>query len=202
MHPSVRLLSMALVLVVTGPRAWSQAQAPDVRAHDGFWIAYATGYGWAQASCDQCAGGPQRGGRLTTLRLGGTPSSNVRLGADIGGWGGDHQVLGNLAVATYYYPSRASGVFVMGGLGVSGYVLNTSPQTQGNGWGLTAGVGDELRLGRHFSLAPLATVGYGSVGDVTLGSPGPTVATGWKQTFFGAEIGVLYHVTSKQCQCQ
>src|SRR5207248_2128982 len=89
------------------------------------------------------------------LKLGGTPSRNLLIGGAINGWshsgGGATETIGNVTASLFYYPVAASGLFLSGGLGFSSYNVDTSPSITGTGWGFTAGVGYDVRVGRNVS---------------------------------------------------
>src|SRR5439155_22059560 len=102
----------------------------------------------------------------------------------INGWshsgGGATETIGNVTASLFYYPVAASGLFLSGGLGFSSYNVNTSPSVTGTGWGFTAGVGYDVRVGRNVSLTPVANFVYS--GGRSLGPSGGrrTLAPGWK----------------------
>jgi len=129
--------------------------------------------------------------------LGGTPSRNVLIGGAVNGWsreqGGATETLGNVTASVYLYPSPSSGLFVTGGLGFASYIVDTSPEVSGTGWGFTGGIGYDIRVGRNVSLTPVVNFLYGGVGDVQLSNAGGTFATGWKQNVVDFRLGVTFH---------
>src|SRR6266702_8686454 len=163
MRTAACLLATAGLLGVTAPTA--RAQYPQRR--EGFWIGFGLGYGSANVTCDTCVSGPRTGGVTAFLKLGGTPSRNLLIGGAINGWshtsGGATETIGNVTASLYYYPVAASGLFLSGGLGFSTYNVNTSPSITGTGWGFTACVGYDVRVGRNVSLSPVANFVYGVV---------------------------------------
>src|SRR5439155_16806521 len=133
--------SLGILALAVVPAA--RAQYPQRR--EGFWIGFGLGYGSADISCDNCDSGPRTGGVTGFLKLGGTPSRNVLIGGSLNGWshsrGGATETMGNITGSLYYYPVATSGLFLSGGLGFSNYHVDTSPSTNGTGWGFTGGVG-------------------------------------------------------------
>src|SRR5881397_3241849 len=188
-----RLIALGGVLLTVAPAA--RAQYPQRR--EGFWIGFGLGYGSANISCDNCSSGARTGGVTAFLKLGGTPSRNLLIGGAINGWshsgGAATETIGNVTARLFYYPVAASGLFLNGGLGFSGYILDTGPSISGTGWGFTAGVGYDVRVGRNVSLTPVANFVYGGVGDLSVSGGGGTFATGWKQNVVDFGLGVTFH---------
>ena len=170
------------------------AQHPQVR--DGFWIGFGFGYGSAHFTC---SGGCDTtfSGATGHLRLGGTLSSHILLGADIVAWSkadsGVTNVMGNTNFEAYYYPNAAGGLFLKGGLGVA--VFSNSGRTggdiKGNGGGITLGLGYDIRVARMFSITPVASLVVGSVGDLKQGNT--TIQTGWKQRLLEFGLDATFH---------
>src|SRR5688572_22001252 len=127
MRSAARLLAVAGVLSFIT----TAVQAQYAQRRDGFWIGFGLGYGSANVSCDNCDSGPRTGGATGFLKLGGTPSRSVLLGAAINGWsrssGGATETVGNVTASVYYFPAAASGLFLTGGVGFSNYRVDTSP---------------------------------------------------------------------------
>ncbi|OLC77291.1 MAG: hypothetical protein AUH78_04725 [Gemmatimonadetes bacterium 13_1_40CM_4_69_8] len=188
-----RVIALGGVLLAVAPAA--RAQYPQRR--EGFWIGFGLGYGSANITCDSCGSGPRTGGVTAFVKLGGTPSRNLLIGGAINGWshssGGATETIGNVTASLYYYPVAASGLFLSGGLGFSSYNVNTSPSITGTGWGFTAGVGYDVRVGRNVSLTPVANFVYGGVGELGVSGGGGTFATGWKQNVVDFGLGVTFH---------
>jgi hypothetical protein len=190
MHTAARVV----VWFVAFSCAASAAQAQYPQRRDGFWIGFGLGYGSADITCDNCDPGPRTGGVTGFVKLGGAPSRDLLIGASINGWsrdaGGGTESLGNVTASLFYYPVTASGFFVTGGLGFSGYTLDTSPSVDGTGWGWSAGVGYDVRVGRNVSLTPVVNFLYGQLEDFAV--PGGT-AIGWKQNVIDFGLGVTFH---------
>lgn len=111
------------------------------------------------------------------LRLGGTPSPNVRLGAELLGWSGDNgpateRTAGLLATAQLY-PSRRAGFYVKGGLGYGwstfdDHVHATSTES---GFMFNGGAGYDIPLSRSVAVAPFIDFYQGQyphLGDETI----------------------------------
>jgi len=184
---------VALLAVLSCTAATAQAQYPQRR--DGFWISFGLGYGSANVTCDNCNSGPRTGGFTGFLKLGGTPSRNVLIGASLNGWtretAGVNESLGNITTSLFYYPVASSGFFLTGGLGFSAYNIDSSPEVNGSGWGFTSGAGYDIRVGRNVSLTPVVNFVYGALGDFDV--PGIGTAHGWKQNVVDFGLGVTFH---------
>jgi hypothetical protein len=189
--------SVAVAALLLGCAATLHAQHPQVRK--GFWIGFGAGYGSAKPSCDGCGTMESRGSYTAHIRMGGVLSPHLLLGGDIDGWAkresGTTLSLGNVTAALYYYPMPASGLFLKGGLGASGFhgeVSSTVTTTaSGGGYGFTIGAGYDIRVGRNISLTPVANLMWGHVGEVTSGSS--VIATGWKHTIFEFGLDLTIH---------
>ena len=94
------------------------------------------------------------------------------------------------------YPQASGGLFLKGGVGASH--VDTSAQegsievsVSKTGWGLLAGIGYDLRVGRNVSLTPCVNYVYGKPGDLVSG--GEDVLPGWKQNVVSFELGITFH---------
>ena len=183
---------LGVLVCVTGAGAAAQYR----QTRRGFWAGFGLGYGSANIVCESCISGPRVGGYTAWVKAGGTLSPSVRLGALVDGWthttGGATETMANLTASIFYYPRVSSGFFLTGGVGFSDYRVNTDPSINGTGWGFTAGVGYDLRVGRALSLTPVATYGWGSVGDLSY-SDGAFYTSGWKQNFLDFSLGLTFH---------
>jgi Outer membrane protein beta-barrel domain len=137
------------------------AQAQDAPMRQGFWIGGGLGYGSMGLSCDGCDGLGREGGFSGYAKLGGTLSPSFLLGVETNGWtkseGGATVSMGNLSGAAYWYPAPTTGLFVKAGAGYS--VLSADDGTgSGNdsGFGLLAGLGYDVPVGRNLSITPVA----------------------------------------------
>ena len=66
--------------------AASGARAQYPQRHDGFWIGFGLGYGWANITCDNCVDSSSVGGITGFVKLGGAPSHHLLVGGAINGW--------------------------------------------------------------------------------------------------------------------
>jgi hypothetical protein len=192
MRTVVRVVAVLVALFGAARSVW--AQYPQRR--DGFWIGFGLGYGSANVACDNCRAGPRTEGLTGFLKLGGAPSQQRLIGGAITGWshssGGATETMANLTGSLYVYPRARSGFFFTGGLGLSGYHVNTVPAWDGTGWGLTLGAGYDIRVGRDVSLTPVVNYLYGAVGDVTVLGTG-VVGSRWRQDVIDVGLGVTFH---------
>ncbi len=138
------------------------AAAPAARAQEtrreGFWIGGGLGPGW---NTSEGLDDDRRGGLAGYLRLGGTPSEKVLLGAEFIAWGredGDITTTrGNATFSVFFYPRRTGNLFVKAGVGGSSVEWKRDAvSVTENGFGLTVGGGLDIRLSRKLSLTPNA----------------------------------------------
>jgi len=172
----------ALLTFTLGLAARGAAQGQPRR---GFWLAFGAGYSSLASSCDGCGSLSSQSGIAGQFRMGTTLRPNLLVGLDLESWnkseGGKWARSANFTAAAYWYPSTSNGFYVKGGAGLStvsgtvgGYAID------GTGFGLTGGLGYDLRLTKGFFLTPVATYFWGSVGDISTGSI--VVSKGWKQS--------------------
>ena len=191
MDTTARVITLLTALSCAATAA--RAQYPQRR--EGFWLGLGVGYGSANIACDNCNPGPRMDGYTAFIKLGGTPSRNVRLGASLNVWSHEtnslNESLGNITASVFYYPVTRSGFFLTGGLGFSAYNLDSSPEVNGSGWGFTTGAGYDIRVGRNVSLTPVVNFIYGALGDFDVSGVG--TARGWKQNVVDVGLGVTFH---------
>ena len=185
----MRITYLALAaLFASATVGWAQdeAQAPEEhRVHQGFWIGGGLGYGSVHPSCDGCGSTSSEGGISGLLRLGGTLSEQVLIGVESNGWfknmDGVDNTVGNFSAALYVYPSRKTGVFLKGGVGVAGYEASDGGnKLEGYGLGLMGGAGYDIPIGGHTAITPVVTLTYGDVGDLSFENQ--SFPAKWKQT--------------------
>jgi hypothetical protein len=150
------LAACALLLSAAGT-----AQAQDEPLRQGFWIGGGLGYGSMGLSCDFCDGLGREGGLSAHFKLGGTLRPNILLGVESNGWtkseNGATVTMGNLSGAAYFYPVTTAGFFVKGGAGYSVLRGDDGFSTDSeSGFGLLAGLGYDIRVGRNLSITPVA----------------------------------------------
>jgi len=186
----VGIVTTVLVLAVA---AGLSAQHPQVR--QGFWIAFGLGYGSADLTCDVC-NFDREGGGVGHIRLGGTLSEKVLLGGDVTAWtkekDGATFTAGNVSMVVLYYPMEAGGLFVKGGAGFSSIMIEVQgQQADGASFGLSGGLGYDVRVGRNISITPLVDFLY--VGSQDLQYQSQTVWPGLSGNVLSFSVGVTFH---------
>lgn len=193
-----RLAGLVATLTVL---ASSPAWAGHPQDRQGFWIGFGGGYGsaFAEADCQDCGGGSREGSFTAFVKLGGTLNQRVLLGVESNAWIKEEEgvtlTLGSATATLTFYPQASSGFFLKGGAGLSYVSTDLSSGTLSvsvskTGWGVLAGAGYDLRLGRNFSLTPCINYHYGKPGD--LSADGETLP-GWKQNVVSFELGITFH---------
>ncbi len=163
------------------------ANAQVESKHRGFWIGFGLGGGWNVSPNVGVAEETKPGG-AGFIRLGGTPTQKVLLGGEAIGWGTEVDDVaigrGNGTLTVMFYPSVETGVFLKGGVGGSTFTSsvtegNTTTTTTDNGFGATAGVGWDVRVGRNFYITPAVDVLYQRVTDISNAIVLITVGATW-----------------------
>jgi hypothetical protein len=133
------------------------AHGQDMHEHDGFWIGFGLGGGWNVSDGLDGESLPGTGGYF---RLGGTPSQKVLLGFEGSGWARARfdEVLtrGNGMFIVMLYPSENGGFFLKGGVGGASVtrIRTFGTVTVESGFGASAGIGFDVRLGNNIYLTP------------------------------------------------
>jgi hypothetical protein len=182
---TLALLSLVLPAVATaqddehprGHRARPRDPSPGLREVDshsgrerrqGFWLSAGLGVGGEAFDANDGLGwSDDHTGGVAALKLGGTVSPNLLLGAEVNGWGlrnynnQDYdRTLANLMGIIQWYPSRTGGFWLRGGLGFAHSELNqylaggATLRTQDNGTALAVGLGYDLPVSRKVSITP------------------------------------------------
>lgn len=166
------LLAGAAVTMLAAPAVAQTHQ------HRGFWWGFGLGAGSNLTDGFGTTGGGGLGGYI---RLGGTPSQKVMLGFETISWvasfGGRTWSRGNGTFTVMYFPTN-QGFFVKAGLGGASISAervqgNTRTETTEGGFGFTAGLGYDVRIGRNIYLTPnvdLLLQLMGAQDDPVLGS--------------------------------
>lgn len=158
---SISRVSVMSIIALTLATGVSAAQAHE---HRGFWIGFGLGGG---VNLNDGLDGERLSGGTGYLRLGGTPSQRVLLGFEGNFWGRDQDgatiARGNGTFVTMFYPSTQGGGFLKGGIGWASIsrattVGNSTTTTAEGGFGLTAGAGWDVKIGRNIYLTPNADV--------------------------------------------
>jgi len=162
-------LVFALLGLVT-----SAAAAQDGGSRrSGFWLNVGLGWGSADWGCDNCISLDRESGLSGQLALGGTVSDHLLLGVESNGWAGsdvfggvDDFLIGTFNAVAYFYPSASGNLFFKGGVGIASWRIRDRLGDEDDiGLGLLAGVGYDIPVGRSFSISPVATFQYGTMGD-------------------------------------
>jgi hypothetical protein len=187
------------LLLLPPSSAW--AGHPQVR--EGFWIGFGGGWGWADIGCDECDGDDDREDSFTGfLKLGGTINDRVLLGVESNGWTKDEDgtrvTLGALTGTVTFYPKAQGGFFLKGGAGLSYVSLDIDEDefffgasASKTGWGVLAGAGYDLRVGRNVSITPSFNFYYGKPGDLDFGDG--DILGGLNMNVISIEIGITFH---------
>jgi hypothetical protein len=183
-------------LLLSSADAW--AGHPQERT--GFWIGFGVGYGSAGVNCDDCDLDERESSFTGFFKLGGTLNERVLLGMESNGWfkeeDGGTLILGSVTGTVTFYPSATGGFFLKGGVGLS-YIDTEfregsfSVGLDKTGWGVLAGIGYDVRVGRNFSLTPTVNYYYGKPGDIAF--EGEAVFGGWSQNVVSFELGLTFH---------
>jgi hypothetical protein len=187
-------LIVALTLITALSPISLAAQRPQTR--QGFWISMSGGSGNLNWSCDGCSK-RDHGGATIAMRLGGSPSQNILLGAEINyllvDLGTAEINAGYSAFTVYWYPSATGGLFVKSGVGVGTYYQRTSDTVTAHSTSaaLLLGAGYDIRVGRKISVNPMLTLW--SSNKAYLKEEGVPIATGFRQYGVALQLGVTYH---------
>lgn len=156
----MRVSAIAGILFVMA--AWPTTDLQAQSRRQGFWIGFGLGGGW---NTSEGLDDERPAGGAAFIRLGGTVSPNVLLGADAMGWGrdldGSTVTRGNTTFTVMFYPDPLGGFFLKGGVGgswisVSSQILGATVTATENGFGATTGLGFDIRLSDNWSITPAA----------------------------------------------
>lgn len=162
------LLAASLTADAAAQRRRGLVDVSSSGERSGFWISFGVGAGTESSRFDdQASYTPGLTKPAYSVRLGGTVNPNLRLGAELTGWGDRHydarvqdnitDYLGGLMLVGQFYPSRRAGFFLKGGLGVtrSGEdVAGPGGDLHEDGFGYTVGAGYDIKLSRSVSITP------------------------------------------------
>ena len=133
------------------------------------------------------------------LKLGATLTPQLLMGLEANGWrrdlNGTTITSVNTSVVAYIYLKPTSGFFFKGGLGASYYREDVAVKTPEDtaatsGFGLTAGLGYDFRVGDNISLTPVGNFVFGSLGNLRhRGFFFPNV----QETVLQLALGVTFH---------
>lgn len=150
-----------------GLREVSESESRSRRR--GFWLSAGLGYGGESFDAKDGLGwSDSRGGGVASIKLGGTVSPSVLLGAELSGWNrrGYQQdnfdrSLGNIMGIIQWYPASRSDFWLKGGLGYA-YARDREYLSGGSsiywerdGTALSIGLGYDAQVGRKVSITPM-----------------------------------------------
>ncbi len=181
MHPSRTATLLLAFLVAAAQQAQAQHDRPprglrEARhwgrnQRDGFWLAIGLGAGAESFRADDGLGwSDDKGGAVGYLKLGGTVSQSLLLGAEAQVWTARYygrtyledydRTLGSLMAIAQVYPGARDAVWLKGGIGWARDELDlfgppTQPTVTGrDGVAFDLGLGYDFRVGRNVSLTP------------------------------------------------
>lgn len=197
----MRIATLALL----GSLAFTTTSAAqDVQAHRGLWGGFGIGGG---INLTDTFNGGSLWGFSGYGRIGGTLNQRVLLGAESSGWIGSRDGVdysrGNLSALLLFYPSPKGGLYLKGGLGFSYVTTSISSSTtidgvfyfnsvseSKGGFGATAGVGYDVRLGRNIYLVPAVDWYLQAVGSETSPVFGDIPGT---NNIIAFSLGLVWH---------
>jgi hypothetical protein len=134
------------------PRAPATPPADEEEPlREGVW--FSVGFGFGSLGCENCIG--RDSGLSGGLAVGGTLNQHVLLGVGTTGFArsvdGDLLSVGTLDGRVRVYPSRSSGFFLNGGIGLGSLSYLGESEF---GLGVMLGLGWDIRVGRNVSVTP------------------------------------------------
>lgn len=168
MRTALRFPLLAILLAAVATSSLSaQHRRPGIReagpeGRSGFWGVLSLGAGVEQVNFEGDNLGysdPLTRGAFA-IRLGGTLSSHVRLGGELGAWvnedRGVTETVGGAMLVGQFYPSERGGFFLKAGAGLGRSALTDGFGTldEDSGFVGALGAGWDVRLGRSLYLVP------------------------------------------------
>ncbi len=144
-----------------------QLPAQERPPRHGFWFGVGLGSGWAHVTCDICKT-DRPAGVSGYLRLGGSVSRSVLIGAEVSGWrkgtDGVDLTVASVGATAHWYPDRRRSLYLKGGVG---YVLHRAADATDvittTGFGPQMGIGYDVAIGSSLSLSPYVNAMFGSI---------------------------------------
>lgn len=133
---------------------------------EGFFAAIGIGGGSESFDANDGLGwSDDKGGAVGYIKVGGTVSQSLLLGAEANGWAARYQrqgydrSLGSLMFIAQWYPAREGDFWLRGGLGwardnLSIYGTSSNINSHENGTALAVGLGYDFRVARNVSITP------------------------------------------------
>jgi hypothetical protein len=212
MHSFARsaLVALALAAVALPAAAQDITPATDGPPRQGFYIGLGLAVASVSADCADCGDADAASMFGSHIKLGGTLSRSVRLGADLFGVYSEDGIFGDLSgsgdeatenaghvmLAVTVYPSAAGNFWFQAGLGSVVYLADVEGDQKytGRGFGGMLGVGYDLRVGRNGSLSPYVSLVsstngklYDEAGDEVGG------ADEWQTAYFAIGLDYVFH---------
>lgn len=195
MRPLLR--SSVFFLLALAPTLAAAQGNPQTRK--GFGISFGLGGGTVGTSCSGCTS-ERAGGIVVYLRIGGHVNQNLFLAGEANAWvNGDENIDESLAFSTFvahWYPNTDGGLYLRAGIGISEYenIVGTPTGTttfnaMTPAW--TFGVGNDIRVGKNFSLTPFANA-YGTA-EATMMNNGATTGSKFSNTVLQFGLGFTWH---------
>lgn len=195
----MRLTALVLLALSLLGSTISFAQSSR-RTHDGFVASAGLGLGGGELTCGSCLSSRERA-PAGYVRVGRTFGSALVLGAELNMWSGviaeswltfdasgsqqetritGRRTLGTLNGVVQWYPRHATGLFLIGGVGIGQYRTHVEVTTgqrfsgHSTGLGLQAGAGYDVAVTGGLSVTPYATFfstspSAGSFGGASVG---------------------------------
>ena len=182
------VFALIATLMSAALRAQDSASASFPQRRHGFWLSVGLGYGRLDFSCgggtdpwdptppaETCPEAGRARATLLFLRAGYALSQQVLISVSADAWRrvGTSDGASDLGVAVRGYPVRSRGLFAEAGVSRSRFRVpgGDGPDETGEGVGLVAGIGWDLRVDTNMSLSPVILLHYGYQGDTGI----PTV---------------------------
>jgi len=165
----MRYVGLAIPAMVMAVPALAQSRHDETgrnrQRREGFWIGFGTGAGNEAFDVKGVPGGfsSSEYGPSFYLKLGGTASRQLLLGAELYGWAiqgpVDDRALGSALFIAQWYPSRTGQFFLKGGAGwATAEDGQAGSGNEATGFAFGVGLGYDVRVGRTTSLVPTLDV--------------------------------------------
>lgn len=203
MRSLIRIMLTTLLLAVAGmPLAAQEIRPLDHPTRSGFWWGLGLGTANAKVTCDGCPSVDPELFPMVDVRLGGTVSRNVTLGAEIAGGkksgafgdpGSVDHTIGDVNVSAYLYPRADGRLWFQTGLGVVVWQGDDgSTKLHSTAAGVTLGAGYDLPIGTGFSLTPSLRGAFGGKGKL-VDQDGNSANAHWATWFVALELALVWH---------
>lgn len=212
MHSFARSALVALALGAMALPAAAQDITPanDGPPRQGFYIGLGLAWASVSADCNTCGDADAASMFGSHIKLGGTLSKSVRLGADILGVYTEEGIYGDLSgggetatenaghamLAVTVYPASAGNFWFQAGLGSVVYLADVDGDQKytGRGLGGMLGVGYDFRVGKNGSLSPYLSL-VSSTNGYLYDENGDKVpgADEWQTAYLAFGLDYVFH---------